>query len=24
MMQRPGYPAYAERTSMLVPLPPRG
>lgn len=24
MMQRPGYPAYAARTSMLVPLPPRG
>lgn len=24
MMQRPGYPEYAARTSMLVPLPPRG
>ncbi|MDO9494717.1 MAG: DUF1295 domain-containing protein [Nocardioides sp.] len=24
MMQRPGYPAYAARTSMFVPLPPRG
>lgn len=23
MMQRPGYPAYAARTSMFVPLPPR-
>jgi steroid 5-alpha reductase family enzyme len=23
MMQRPGYPEYAERTSMFVPLPPR-
>jgi steroid 5-alpha reductase family enzyme len=23
MMQRPGYPEYARRTSMLVPLPPR-
>ena len=23
MMQRPGYPEYAARTSMLVPLPPR-
>ncbi len=23
MMQREGYPAYAERTSMFVPLPPR-
>ncbi|WP_232677344.1 DUF1295 domain-containing protein [Nocardioides sp. R-C-SC26] len=24
MMQRPGYPAYARRTSMFLPLPPRG
>ncbi|MEO5662093.1 MAG: DUF1295 domain-containing protein [Nocardioides sp.] len=24
MMQRPGYPEYAARTSMFVPLPPRG
>jgi steroid 5-alpha reductase family enzyme len=24
MMQRPGYPAYAARTSMFLPLPPRG
>ncbi len=24
MMQRPGYPEYAARTSMLVPQPPRG
>ncbi len=24
MMQREGYPEYAERTSMFVPLPPRG
>ncbi len=24
MMQRPGYPEYAARTSMLFPLPPRG
>ncbi|MCW2793290.1 MAG: Steroid 5-alpha reductase family enzyme [Nocardioides sp.] len=24
MMKREGYPAYAERTSMFVPLPPRG
>ncbi len=24
MMQRPGYPEYAARTSMIVPLPPRG
>lgn len=23
MMQRPGYPEYAERTSMFVPLPPK-
>lgn len=23
MMKRPGYPAYAARTSMFVPLPPR-
>lgn len=23
MMRRPGYPAYAARTSMFVPLPPR-
>ncbi len=23
MMQRPGYPEYAERTSMFFPLPPR-
>ena len=23
MMQRPGYPEYAARTSMLVPMPPR-
>ena len=23
MMQRPGYPAYAARTSMFLPLPPR-
>lgn len=23
MMQRPGYPAYAARTSMFVPLPPK-
>lgn len=23
MMQRPGYPAYAGRTSMFVPLPPK-
>ena len=23
MMQRPGYPEYAERTSMFLPLPPR-
>ena len=23
MMQREGYPEYAERTSMFVPLPPR-
>ena len=23
MMQRPGYPEYAERTSMFVPRPPR-
>ena len=23
MMQRPGYPEYAARTSMFVPLPPR-
>jgi steroid 5-alpha reductase family enzyme len=23
MMQRPGYPEYAARTSMLVPLPPK-
>ncbi|HET6152771.1 MAG TPA: DUF1295 domain-containing protein [Marmoricola sp.] len=24
MMQRPGYPEYAERTSMFFPLPPKG
>lgn len=24
MMQRPGYPEYAARTSMFFPLPPRG
>ena len=24
MMQRPGYPEYAARTSMFIPLPPRG
>ncbi|GEP34756.1 hypothetical protein NSZ01_25240 [Nocardioides szechwanensis] len=24
MRQRPGYPAYAARTSMFLPLPPRG
>lgn len=24
MMKRPGYPEYAARTSMFVPLPPRG
>jgi steroid 5-alpha reductase family enzyme len=24
MMQRPGYPEYAARTSMFVPVPPRG
>ncbi|MDP3892159.1 DUF1295 domain-containing protein [Nocardioides sp.] len=24
MMQRPGYPAYAARTSMFLPRPPRG
>jgi steroid 5-alpha reductase family enzyme len=24
MMQRPGYPEYAARTSMFLPLPPRG
>ncbi|MBA2309220.1 MAG: DUF1295 domain-containing protein [Pseudonocardiales bacterium] len=24
MMQRPGYREYADRTSMIVPLPPRG
>ena len=24
MMQRPGYPEYAARTSKFVPLPPRG
>ncbi|MBZ5738033.1 DUF1295 domain-containing protein [Nocardioides mangrovi] len=24
MMQRPGYPEYAARTSMFVPLPPKG
>ena len=24
MMQREGYPAYAERTSMFFPLPPKG
>ena len=23
MMQRPGYPEYAARTSMFVPLPPK-
>ncbi len=23
MMQRPGYPEYAARTSMFIPLPPR-
>lgn len=23
MMKRPGYPAYAQRTSMFVPLPPK-
>jgi steroid 5-alpha reductase family enzyme len=23
MMQRPGYPEYAARTSMFFPLPPR-
>ena len=23
MMKRPGYPEYAARTSMFVPLPPR-
>jgi steroid 5-alpha reductase family enzyme len=23
MMKRPGYPAYAERTSMFFPLPPK-
>ena len=23
MMARPGYPEYAERTPMFVPLPPR-
>lgn len=23
MMQRPGYPEYADRTSMFIPLPPR-
>jgi steroid 5-alpha reductase family enzyme len=23
MLQRPGYPEYAARTSMFVPLPPR-
>lgn len=24
MMQRPAYRAYAARTSMFVPLPPKG
>ncbi|EGD40033.1 putative membrane protein [Nocardioidaceae bacterium Broad-1] len=24
MMKRPGYPEYAARTSMFLPLPPRG
>jgi steroid 5-alpha reductase family enzyme len=24
MMKRPGYPEYAARTSMFIPLPPRG
>ena len=24
MMKRPGYPEYAERTSMFFPLPPEG
>jgi len=23
MMKRPGYPEYAARTSMFLPLPPR-
>ena len=23
MMQRPGYPEYAARTSMFFPLPPK-
>ena len=23
MMKRPGYPEYAERTSMFFPLPPK-